>query len=324
MDWRFLTGLILLLAVASAAPAIAGDAQPRVPTREEIARCPKLQGVDWKKVRKRALAAEPGGAARDPLEEHRRIRGPRPLPDLGRAETAFDISIGAGETQEYPTSTSSFVWREKGGPWLLDRVDYSPIPPSPPPPDSGIVVDEAWNELAKRPVTRGPLSTAQARSLDKLLADPCFRAQPDVVPFVLPMKKGGDQRCFGMIGSTVRMQAGETVRYLSDPCGRGYGYDLASIVMYGSLDLGTLVQRALAARLKHEGVVLTDAKLGKSGSVATMVCGTAQAPAAEPVRFTYTRWMQGPYAIETLFLSGDPDWMIGGTFAAHWERHCPA
>jgi hypothetical protein len=319
---------IFVLAAAGLAGAslAAEPSQPdfRIPTKDEIARCDKFQGIDWKKVRKRMLAAqrEPGGVIWDRVEEHRRIRGPRPLPDISRAEIAFDISIGAGETQEYPTSTSSFVWREKGGEWQLDRVDYTTSPPSPPPPDSGVIIDEAWNELAKRPQTLGPLSTAQAQALDRLLADPCFKAQPDILPFAVPYKKRGDQPCSGTISSTVRMHAGGRIRLLSDPCGRGYGFELARIVMYGSLDLGTVLTRALAVRLKRNDITITDAKVGKSGSVANLLCGTAAAPGLEPLRFTFRQYWRGPYAEETLVLPGDTDPWTGGSFESHWERSC--
>jgi hypothetical protein len=296
----------------------------RIPTKDEIARCPKLQGIDWKKVRKRTLAAErqPPMVIWDAMEEHRRIRGPRALPDLARAEVAFDISIGPGKTQEYPTSTSSFVWREKGGPWQLDRVDETTSAPSPPPPNSGVVTDAAWNELARRPHTRGPLSASQAQELDRLLADPCFLAQPDAVPFDLPMKKGNGQPCWGSISSTVRMQSGGRLRLLSDPCGRGYGFDLARIVMYGSLDLGTVVTRALAARLKRDDITVTELKLGKSRSVATLLCGTAETAASKPLRFTYSQYRRGPYLEETLVFPGETDPMSGESFDRQWEVRC--
>jgi hypothetical protein len=319
--------IFVLVAAGLAGASLAAEPpQPdvRIPTKEEIARCEKLQGIDWKKVRKRALAAarQPARVVWNRVEEHRQIRGPRPLPDVSGAAIAFDIYIGPGKTQEFPTSTSSFVWREPGGSWQLDRVDYSVIPPSPPPPDSGVVVDAAWNELAKRPQRLGPLSAAQAQALDRLLADPCFQAQPDILPFVLPLKKGRDQPCYGSISNTVRMQSGGRVRLLSDPCGRGYGFELARIVMYGSLDLGTIMTRALAVRLKRNDITITDAKVGKSGSVATLLCGTAAATGLEPLRFTFRQYWRGPYAEETLVLPGDTDPWTGGSFETHWERSC--
>jgi hypothetical protein len=317
---------ILAIAAAAtlAAPAAGKEPDFRIPTKREIARCEKLQGIDWKKVRKQALADARTGAPYDPLDEHRRIRGPRPLPDLGAAEIVFDVSIGPGKTQEYPTSTSSFVWREKGGAWQLSRVDHTTFPPEPLPPDSGVVMDRAWNELAMRPVTEGPLSTDQAKALDRILADPCFAAQPDMVPFAVPRKKGPPEPCWGVINTGVRMRAGGRDRFLSDPCGRGYGFDLARIVMYGTIDTGVVIQRALAVRLKRDDVVITEAKLGKSGSIAQMVCGTVAAPGLEPLRFTWKRWMQGPYPKDTLVLAGEIDPSTGEAFAAQWERRCSA
>ena len=305
----------------------AGAAEPqrmRIPTAAELKQCPKLAAIDWKKVRRRAEAEKSGSAGfvpKDPLAEHRRIRGPRPLPDLSRAEIVLDVTIGPGETQEYPTSTSSFVWKEPGGAWQLSRVDEATSPPSPPPPGSGVVIDAAWNALARRPVTDGPLSRAQAEALDALLADPCFAAQPDVVPWSVPMRKGPDQQCSGFIGGTVRMRTRERVRVISDPCGRGYGFDLSRIVMYGGLDTETWIARAVAERLGREDFELADLRMGKSGSVAQLVCGSVTPGGGAKARFTWKRYMRGPYAEDELVVEGDARGGVSD-FEAHWARRC--
>jgi hypothetical protein len=319
---------VVPIAAALGGTQAAAAAEPgrfRIPTKAELKLCPKLAGIDWKKVRRgieQAERADGGVAVADEFAEHRRIRGPRPLPDLGRAEIVLDVTIGPGETQEYPTSTSSFVWKAPGGAWQLSRVDHSSASPSPLPPDSGVVMDAAWNEAARRPVTEGPLAEDQAQALDRLLADPCFAAQPDVMPWRLPMKDGTERQCSGPIGGTVRMRTAAGLRSLSDPCGSGYGFDASRLVMYGRLDTATVLRRSLAKKLGREDFELADFRRGRSGSVAELFCGSLVRPGIAKARFTWQLYMRGPYAQETLVLEREIDEAGVTDFEDYWRTRC--
>jgi hypothetical protein len=324
--WWSIRFVALLAAALTGVQAKAADpGRLRIPTKAELELCPKLAPVDWKTVRRRvekADLASPAAPAADPLAEHRRIRGPRPLPDLGRAEIVLDVAIGPGETQEYPTSTSSFVWKEPGGAWQLNRVDQTSAPPSPLPPGWGVAMDAAWNEAAQRPLTEGPLGADQAQALDRLLADPCFAAQPDVMPWDLPMKHGPDEVCSGLIGGTVRMRTSAGVRYLSDPCGRGYGFEASRLVMYAQLDRAAWVGRALAKALDRDDLALTGLKSGKSGTVAELICGSVSAPGQASMRFIWKLYMRGPYAEEELVFERDAQRAGIADFEQYWQARC--
>jgi hypothetical protein len=325
MPIKILASAALIL--ASSASAAAPPAKPqsfRVPTKAEMKRCPKLAGIDWKKVRRQTAQRRRGsvGEPADPFERHREIRGSHGLPDLSRAEIALDVAIGAGETQEVPTSTSSIVWKEPGGSWQISRVDYTTWPPPPLPPNSGVTMDSAWQEKAQRPLTEGPLSQSQAEALDKLLANPCFRAQPAAMPASPPMKKGTEQPCYGFIGGTVRMRTPEGVRFISDPCGRGYGYELSSLVMYGTIDSGWWPVRALVKKLGREDIELSDLKRGRKIGTADHLCGSVSAPGHPKQRFTWTRWKNGPYATENLVLESEAWAVAPSSFEQYWKGNC--
>jgi hypothetical protein len=313
------------LALVSAPAAAATPAAFPIPTKAQIAQCPKLAGIDWKKVRRRIAKAErerpPVPAEADEFARHREIRGSRGLPDLSRAEIVLDVAIGSGETQEIPTSTSSFVWKEPGGQWQISRVDYTSWPPDPLPPGAG-VMDEAWAEREQRPLTEGPLSPDQAEALDKVLADPCFAIQPAGMPWSLPMKDGTEQPCTGMIGGAVRMKTAAGVRWISDPCGRGYGFELSSLVMYGTLSTATWLVRTLMKKLGREDLEFADLKRGRPRGSGELVCGAVSAPGLPRQRFTWRRWLRGPYATEELVLESQASALGSQTFEQHWQGQC--
>jgi hypothetical protein len=316
---------LVLAATLAASPASApaqqrGESGQHVPTSAELRQCPHLARVDWQRV-SHDLAewqrAHP--AAPDDFEaEHRRIRGPWSLPDLSRAEIAIDIAIGSGETQEYPTSTSSFVWREPGGQWQVDRVDS--ISASLPPPPPGTVMEPGWEARAKRPVTRGPLSPPQAATIDRVLSDPCFAIQPDYTPFQMPLRTGQIDSCYGAINSTVRIRRGTETRSVSDICSRWPSAELANAVMYAALSFGTLIEQTARARFPDGEIRIVSMREGRRTSIYPFYCGELEVGGrAIPVMFQDLR--SGGWPRRDLYVPGERNrW--SDSFEETWRMFC--
>jgi hypothetical protein len=309
---------VTVVALLAGAPAAAREREgQRVPTARELRQCPHLARADWRRVSRdlaRRQRDNPGGPAYDPNEEHRRIRGPWPLPDLGRAEIVIDIAIGSGETQEFPTSTSSFVWREPGGAWQVDRIDYVFASPPPPPPGSPPMSAE---DLARsmRPATRGPLSREQAEAIDRVLADPCFAIQPDVTPFELPLRTGQGDRCYGAISRTVRIRRGAETRLVSDICGRWPSHALANAVMYAALGLDSHIAQTLRARFPDAEIGIASLREGRRWGTSPAYCGELTVD-GRAVPMVFRRWYDHGRYRNDLFVPGETD------FDYYWPSLC--
>jgi hypothetical protein len=305
-------------------PAPAHEAGQRVPTAGELRQCPHLARVDWPRVA-RELAEwkrDHPAPSYDFDTEHRRIRGPWPLPDIGRAEIVIDIAIGPGETQQYPTSTSAFAWREPGGQWQVDRVDH--VRASLPPPPPGAVMEEGWEERAKRPVTRGPLSPAQAATIDRVLADPCFAIQPDYTPMGLPLPDGRIESCYGAISRTVRIRRGAETRLVSDLCAHWPSAALAHDIMYAALSLGTLVEQAARARFPGAQIQVTALREAGRRGMTPVYCGELSVD-GHLVPMMFESWRNGAWPRDDLYVPGGPAhrW-TGNAFEVEWRNRCAA
>lgn len=317
---RSLPAFAMIALLAGPPGAAEAERGQHVPTAAELRQCPHLARVDWRRVSRDLAQREraPSAASRDFDAEHRRIRGPWPLPDLSRAEIAIDIAIGSGETQEYPTSTSSFVWREPGGQWQVDRVDS--ISASLPPPPPGTVMEPGWEERAKRPVTRGPLSPPQAATIDRVLADPCFAIQPDYTPFQMPLRTGQIDSCYGAINSTVRIRRGTETRNVSDICSRWPSAELANAVMYAALSFGTLIEQTARTRFPDGEIRIVSMREGRRTSIYPFYCGELEVGGrAIPVMFQDLR--SGGLPRRDLYVPGERNrW--SNSFEETWRMFC--
>jgi hypothetical protein len=312
--------VMVALLAGSPTPARSEDGQ-RVPAAADLRRCPHLARVDWRRV-SHDLAEWERAHPDTPYDfdaEHRRIRGPWPLPDVSRAEIVIDISIGPGETQEYPTSTSAFVWREPGGQWQVDRVDHVNASLPSLPPGSRVMTEEE-TERAQRPVTRGPLSASQAAAIDRVLADPCFAIQPDYTPFHMPLRTGQIDSCYGAISRTVRIRRGSEIRMVSDICARWPSAELANAVMYAGLSLGTLIEQAARARFPGGDIRIVSMREGRRTSIYPFYCGALEVGGRSvPVMFQDLR--DGAWPRRDLYVPGERNrW--SGSFEETWAMFC--
>ena len=306
-----------LAAAPSTSPARERDeSRQRVPSRAELRQCPHLARADWRKVSRDLAEARrnPSGTPYDVDAEHRMIRGPWPIPDLSRAEIAIDIAIGPGETQEYPTSTSSFVWREPGGAWQVDRVDSINTPPDPPPPGAPGMTREDIDR-AMHPVTRGPLSAEQAATIDRILADPCFAIQPDVTPFSLPLRGGQIDSCYGAISRTIRIRRGAETRNVTDLCARWPSAALANAVMYAALGLDTLLDQAAQAQFPGKAFRIDGLREGRRWGTSPVFCGQITVD-GRTLPMLFTRWYDHGRYRNDLYVQG------AGEFDYYWRNGC--
>jgi hypothetical protein len=311
-----------MIALLAGSPARARTEEgQRVPTAAELRQCPHLARVDWRRIARELAEAQRGAPApsHDVDVEHRRIRSPWPLPDFSRAEIVIDIAIGSGETQEYPTWTSAFVWREPGGQWQVDRVDHVRAPLPSLPPGSPVMTEEEI-ERAQRPATRGPLSASQAAAIDRVLADPCFAIQPDYTPFQMPLRTGGIDSCYGAISSTVRIRRGSETRLVSDICSRWPSAELANAIMYAAIGLGTLIEQTARARFPDEEIRIVAMREGRRTSIYPFYCGELEVGArAVPVMFQDLR--DGAWPRRDLYVPGERNrW--SASFEETWAMFC--
>lgn len=318
----------LFLSLLSAAIALPSATVPAAgmgarPTKAQLEACPAFAKFNWRKLEKMgALRVTPDPAwAERSHANHVSIRGPYPMPDLSRAETALSLTVGGGETQEHPTSTSSFVWREKGGQWQIDRVDYGYTwPISPPHPLSGIVTDEKWHEEQRRNHFRGPLAAYHVRQIEEALADPCLALQPDAPPNQMPQKGKPEAPCWGGTGTTIAIRQPSGIRLISDRCGRWAAGLLMNGVMYGRPDQGFVVREALKARLGREpgeGLALYEGK--DPYPYVAAICGRlgpADAGAAD--RLIHSTHSYGGRLQVKLLIESDTS-LQAGEFAEEWK-----
>ena len=243
----------LAAALSMAVLSMTLPAQPglaRIPTGKELAACPEFARFDWKKLdRMGALVLDPAAGEAARTEFHRKIRGPIPIPDLARAEIVLSLAVGSGETQETPTSTSSFVWKEPGGEWQIDRVDWR-MAHEPAPPEPGQPAPSAEDiEREARGQARGPLDQGRVKELEEGLNDPCLPLQPDAPPLQVPVKGEPIAPCWPGTGAGLVVRRGGTLRAISDPCGRWAAGRIMQAVMYGYVRQDHLVREYLRERI---------------------------------------------------------------------------
>jgi hypothetical protein len=252
---RVVSAMLMAATAASAGfvPA-AGAATPAAPAQAAEAHCRPLERAARVRIRPAKQAADAKAVAERLEREdaaHRSIRGPLPMPDLSRAEIVFSLTIGAGETQDYPTETSSFVWREADGKWHVDRVDHGwTWPIEPVPPGSSVVMDAQWQALQARAQYAGPLAAQPAAELEAALADVCLKTRMAAAPRLLPYPT--DRRrppCTSPINAsvTVRQRAGAI--FVGGGCAEGAEAALSHAVMYASPDPGYVFAKLLVAEV---------------------------------------------------------------------------
>lgn len=282
-----LVAAVIACALSVTFPALTNAGGPR--NARSAGTCPAFADFNWKKLgaawnERIVWSAEDEQNA---LARHKGIRGPIPLPDLSRAEVTLSLTVGAGHTQEYPTETSSFVWKEAGK-WQIDRVDHGRTwHVSPEPPGSRIKMDEAWHEKQRRNHHQGPLAALKAAEIEQALTDPCLASQSDSPPMQIPTKKGPGEPCWGGTGTTILIRRGTDTRIISDYCGRWAAGRLMSAVMYGQVDPEFSVRQSI--RDSRSGVrSIKKMWWGKHGyPYMHAVCGVAEGDDGRNRRFVY-------------------------------------
>jgi hypothetical protein len=242
--------LAALTILAAGGTAQAGPGDPRLPTKAQLRACPLFADVDFEAIRARGqfdVPAAPGFEWRTRQDaRHAQTRGPYgAFAAPADAKTALRIWAGGSETQEHRTDTSSIVWLGADGIWRVNRVDHSssrPISPRPPPaPDANgvtpLYVGWTADEEARlrRSAYAGVLEPQRAYAIEAALADPCFRLQPDSMPFEVPVRKGKEPRapCWGVTGGTLEIAWGDGRRRdVTELCGGFYANGIISAVMY--------------------------------------------------------------------------------------------
>jgi hypothetical protein len=199
----------------------------------------------------------------------------------------LSLTVGAGETQEYPTETSSFVWKEAGQ-WQLDRVDHGRTwHVSPEPPGSPVKMDALWQEQQRRHQYAGPLASSKVAEVEQALADACLDAQSDSPPTQIPTKSDPGAPCWGGTGTTIVIRRGSDTRVISDYCGRWAAGRLMSVVMYGQVDPEFSVRQAVQ---RSTSGIRTIRKLwwGKYGyPYVHVICGIGEAENGTERRLLY-------------------------------------
>jgi hypothetical protein len=248
-----ISGSALLAALLMQSVAVEAKPRgPRLPTRAELKACPKLADLDFKAVY--AAESDAGPTSREALDAlHERTRGGE-LPTIpADAEIILRTWAGPAETQETPTETSSIVWKGADGVWRVDRVDYKPTVPVPPPDPpanwdgvSPLPTVTAADEFRARHVSQvGALLPQQAEFIERTLRDPCFALQPDSIPFVPPTKRGKPpiQPCWGISGGMleIRWRDGRR-REVAESCDQFYAIGIIQAVMYAQASDGSPAQ----------------------------------------------------------------------------------
>jgi len=219
--------LTLTLAVAMSvqacapSPDVAGEASARelsVSQRiKALGKCDRFADLDLKAIIAVEDERTPANMERS-ANGHVTVRGPEfEFQRPEGAEIILSMVMGSGETQSVPTSTSSYVWRVPGGPWLFDRVD------------------DRVGIQPRRKRSSGELNPELAASIDEALADPCFQLQPSLMPINLPVMPGKVPRgpCYGVLYNSLLIEWGDgRSRMVSEFCGGFYADKLNYAVIY--------------------------------------------------------------------------------------------
>ena len=189
-----------LLALAGCLSAGAGDGPGNIaisstpPLAELRARCPTTRNLAPSE-----FEDPPAASATDLDAREARIRGPaRVDPPPAEATIAMRGSAGLSPTQGDPSETATTVWRMPDGSWHFRRIEhYVRRHPNPPPPQMP-ALSPTQIEAARREVTSGRLDSAQAATLDRLMADPCLEAEPIAIGPTVNVNAGVEvpQPCF--------------------------------------------------------------------------------------------------------------------------------
>jgi hypothetical protein len=211
--FRLLFGTALLTAPLPAAAQFKpnGPHSKRVqPKRSDLLACPDLRRIDYKAVAREA-AAHPVSSDAEDRSAHARIRGPVPYPAIEDSTLILSAIGSPSITQDQPTYTSSILWRDSLGHWLMDRVNFIDPMDIPVPPDRPPYTPEEVSALQRRH-SAGPLAADLASELDAALADRCFALEPDWLGLPIPaVRDGGPPYIEGYSGSggSVRFRAGD-------------------------------------------------------------------------------------------------------------------
>lgn len=151
-----------------------------------------------------------------------------PLPaGAEAAATRIRVRVPPGGLSGLDTRVT--LWKDEGAAWQIatNNIDHRAPPPQPVPRDENGKVYPGYEYLLKPkpPYLNSPLDAASAAKVDAALADACFKAGPDHLPYAVPLRRKSES------GQTSRLcppdsafyaaelqVPGEAPRYISHAC----------------------------------------------------------------------------------------------------------
>lgn len=152
-----------------------------------------------------------------------------PLPPGAEdAATRIRVRVPPGGLSGLDTRVT--LWKDQSGVWQIatNNVDHRAPPPQPVPRDENGNVYPGYEHLVqppRPPYLTSPLDAANAAKLDAALADTCFKAGPDRIPYDVPLRQKSESGQTSWLcppdsafySAEVQMP-GEAPRYISHAC----------------------------------------------------------------------------------------------------------
>ncbi len=154
-----------------------------------------------------------------------------PLPPGAEdAETRIRVRVPPGGLSGLDTRVT--LWKDQGGGWQIatNNVDHRAPPPQPVPRDENGNVYPGYEYLLeahkpKPPYLTAALDAANAAKVDAALADACFKAGPDRLPYDVPLRRKSESGQTSWLCppdsafySAEVQVPGEAPRYISHAC----------------------------------------------------------------------------------------------------------
>jgi hypothetical protein len=198
---------------------------PEGPLAADGTLCPGVATYDVEAIR--AQNAEPPERAARIAE----LVSATPLPaGAEAAATRIRVRVPPGGLSGLDTRVT--LWKDEGDVWQIatNNIDHRAPPPQPVPRDENGNVYPGYEYLLeahkpKPPYLTSPLDAASAAKVDAALADACFKAGPDRLPYDVPLRKKSESGQTSWLcppdsvfySAEVRVP-GEATRYISRAC----------------------------------------------------------------------------------------------------------
>jgi hypothetical protein len=195
---------------------------PAWPLAADGIRCPGAATYDVEAIRAEN-AATPERAA---LIAELVSATPLP-PGAEAAATRIRVRVPPGGLSGLDTSVT--LWKDEDAAWQIatNNIDRHAPPPQPVPRDENGNLIPGYEYLLKPkpPYLTSPLDVASAAKVDAALADACFKAGPDRLPYDVPLRKKSENGQTSWLCPpdsafyTAEVQVpGEAPRYISHAC----------------------------------------------------------------------------------------------------------